>query len=283
MQRFDVAFLKGDQAGMAREATLAQQQPGGNDLVVGRQGFVLAYAGRLQQARKTARQAADLALQAGPAGKTALWETGAALWEALFGRAGAARQGALAALQRSTDRDVEYGAAFALAFSGESSRAQTLVDDLARRFPEDTAVRFMYLPPLRALLALNRGEPEKAIELLNAGASYELGVPPSIAPSFIGPFYPTYVRGQAYLRLHQGVEAAAEFQKILDHRGIVVSDPIGALAHLQLGRAFAMSGDESRALAAYDEFLTLWKDADRDLPILEDARAEYAKLQRPAR
>jgi eukaryotic-like serine/threonine-protein kinase len=283
VQRFDVAFLKGDQAGMAREATLAQQQPGGNDLVVGRQGFVLAYAGRLQQARKTARQAADLALQAGLAGKAALWETGPALWEAFFGRAGAARQSALAALQRSTDRDVEYGAAFALAFSGESSRAQTLADDLARRFPEDTAVRFMYLPPLRALLALNRGDPAKAIELLNAGASYELGVPPSIAPSFIGPLYPIYVRGHAYLRLHQGEEAAAEFQKILDHRAIVVSDPVGALAHLQLGRAFALSGDASRAMAAYDEFLTLWKDADRDLPILEDARAEYAKLQRPVR
>jgi len=280
-QRFDVAFLKGDQAGMAREATLAQQQPGGNDLVVGRQGFVLAYAGRLQQARKTARQAADLALQAGLAGKAALWETGPALWEAFFGRAAAARQGALAALQRSTDRDVEYGAAFALAFSGESTRAQALVDDLSRRFPEDTAVRFMYLPPLRALLALNRGDPAKAIELLNAGASFELGVPPSIAPSFIGPLYPIYVRGHAYLRLHQGAEAAAEFQKILDHRGIVVSDPVGALANLQLGRAFAMAGDLSRATAAYDEFLALWKDADRDLPILEDARAEYSKLQRP--
>ena len=282
-QRFDVAFLKGDQAGMAREATLAQQQPGGNDLVAGRQGFVLAYAGHLQQARQAARQTADVALQAGQPGKAALWETGAALWEAFFGRAGTARQGALAALQHSTDRDVEYGAAFAMAFSGESSRAQTLADDLARRFPEDTAVRFMYLPPLRALLALNRGDPAKAIELLNAGASYELGVPPSIAPAFIGPLYPIYVRGQAYLRLQQGEEAAAEFQKILDHRGIVVSDPVGALAHLQLGRAFAMSGDASKALAAYDEFLTLWKDADRDLPILEDARAEYAKLQRPVR
>src|SRR5262249_48319140 len=151
----------------------------------------------------------------GQPGKAALWETGAVLWEAFFERVAAARQGALAALQRSTDRDVEYGAAFALAFSGESTRAQTLVDDLSRRFPEDRAVRFMYLPPLRALLALHRGDPAKAIELLNAGASYELGVPPSIAPSFIGPLYPIYVRGQAYLRLHQGTEAAAEFQKIL--------------------------------------------------------------------
>jgi hypothetical protein len=174
---------------------------------------------------------------------------------------------------------VEYGAAFALAFSGESSRAQTLADDLERRFPEDTAVRLMYLPPIRALLALNHGDPSKAIELLKAGTAYELGVPPCIAPAFLGPFYPIYVRGLAHLAAHQGTEAATEFQKILNHRGIVVSDPIGALARLQLGRAFVLSGDTTRAKSAYLDFLTLWKDADADIPILEQARAEYARLQ----
>jgi tetratricopeptide (TPR) repeat protein len=178
---------------------------------------------------------------------------------------------------------VEYGAAFALALSGESSRSQKLVDDLERRFPEDTAVRFMYLPALRALLALNGGsqggDPSKAIELLRIAVPYDLGAPPSCAPGFFGMLYPVYVRGQAYLAAHQGAEAAAEFQKILNHRGIVVSDPIGALAHLQLGRAFTLSGDKTKAKAAYQDFLTLWKDADLDIPILKHAQAEYAKLQ----
>jgi len=277
-QRYDIAFLKGDRAGMEREAARVRGKPAPDDLIPGREGFVLAYAGQLQQARQLSRRTADSDLQAGQAGRAALWEIGAALREAFFGNARAATDGALAALKHSKDRDVEYGAAFALAFSGESSRAQTLADDLERRFPEDTAVRLMYLPPIRALLALRRGDPAKAIDVLKTGASYDLGLPPCIAPAFIGPLYAIYVRGQAYLAAHQGVEAATEFQKILNHRGIVVSDPIGALAHLQLGRAYMLSGDSSKAKTAYQDFLTLWKDADEDIPILKDARAEYAKL-----
>jgi len=277
-QRYDIAFLKGDRAGMEREAARVRGKPAPDDLIPGREGFVLAYAGQLQQARQLSRRTADSDLQAGQAGRAALWEIGAALREAFFGNARAATDGALAALKHSKDRDVEYGAAFALAFSGESSRAQTLADDLERRFPEDTAVRLMYLPPIRALLALRRGDPAKAIDVLKTGASYDLGLPPCIAPAFIGPLYAIYVRGQAYLAAHQGAEAATEFQKILDHRGIVVSDPIGALAHLQVGRAYMLSGDPSKAKTAYQDFLTLWKDADEDIPILKDARAEYAKL-----
>ena len=279
VQRYDVAFLKGDKAAMEREAALVRGKPAPEDLISGREGFVLAYSGHLQQARPIARRTADSALQAAQPGRAALWETGAALWEAFFGNARAARRGALAALEHSKDRDVEYGAAFALAFSGESSRAQTVADDLERRFPEDTAVRLLYLPPIRALLALHQGDPSKAIELLKTGASYELGAPPCIAPAFLGALYPIYVRGLAHLAAHQGTEAATEFQKILDHRGIVVSDPIGALARLQLGRAFVLSGDTTRAKSAYLDFLTLWKDADADIPILDQARAEYARLQ----
>jgi len=277
-QRYDLAFLRGDKAAMEREAAPVRGKPGPEDLVSGREGFVLAYSGHLQLARQIARRTADSDLQAGQPGRAALWETGAALWDAVFGNARAAREGALAALEHAKDRDVEYGAAFALAFSGESARAQALVDDLERRFPEDTAVKFMYLPPVRALLALRRGDPVKAIDMLKTGASYDLGLPPCVAPAFIGPLYAIYVRGQAYLAAHQGVEAATEFQKMLNHRGIVVSDPIGALAHLQLGRAYVLSGDPSRARAAYQDFLTLWKDADEDIPILKDARAEYGKL-----
>ena len=151
--------------------------------------------------------------------------------------------------------------------------AQPLVDDLQRRFPEDTIVRFSYLPVLRARTALNQADPVRAIELLQVAVPYELG-----ARLDLGPLYPIYVRGEAHLAAHQGAEAAIEFQKILDHRGVVGSDPIGALAHLQLGRAQALSGDKIKAKAAYQAFLTLWKDADRDIPILEQAKAEYAKL-----
>ena len=164
---------------------------------------------------------------------------GPALWEAFFGNAPAARQSAMAALELSRGRDVEYGAAFALALAGDSAQSQKLADDLEKRFSEDTAVRFSYAPALRALVALKQGNPAKAIELLRSAAPYELGAPPSSFLGFFGALYPIYVRGESYLAAHQGTEAAAEFQKILGHRGIVVSDPIGALAHLQLGRALA--------------------------------------------
>jgi tetratricopeptide (TPR) repeat protein len=185
----------------------------------------------------------------------------------------------MAALELSKELYVEYGAAFALALSGDSSWSQALATDLERRFGEDTSVRFSYLPALRARLALNHGEPSKAIELLQIAAPYELGEPRSAIHGNFGALYPVYVRGEAYLASHQGSEAAAEFQKILDHRGIVVSDPIGALAHLQLGRALALSGDKTKAKKSYQDFLTLWKDADPDIPILKQAKAEYASLQ----
>ncbi len=143
---------------------------------------------------------------------------------------------------------------------------------------DDTGVRFSYMPAIRAQLALNHGEPAKAIELLQIAAPYELGAPRVSTHGFFGALYPIYVRGEAYLAAHQGAEAATEFQKIIDHRGIVVSDPIGALAHLQLGRAFVLSGDKAKAKNAYQDFLTLWKDADPDIPIFQQAKAEYAKL-----
>ena len=174
---------------------------------------------------------------------------------------------------------MEYGAALALALSGDSARAQQLANDLEQRFPEDTSVRFSYLPTVRAQLALNHGDPAKAIELLQVAVQYELSVTRSSIHANFGALYPVYVRGEAYLAAHQGVEGAAEFQKILDHRGIVVSDPIGALAHLQLARAFALSGDKTKAKTAYQDFLTLWKDADPDIPILKQAKAEYARMQ----
>jgi hypothetical protein len=178
---------------------------------------------------------------------------------------------------------VEYGAGLALALTGDSGGARTLTNDLEKRFPEDTSVQFSYLPVLRALLALQfplnqKSDPARAIEALQVEAPYELGSPQTWNAGF-GALYSVYVRGEAYLAGHQGAAAAAEFRKIFDHRGLVASNPIGAVAHLQLGRAFVMTGDEIKAKTAYQDFLTLWKDADRDIPILKQAKAEYAKLQ----
>jgi tetratricopeptide (TPR) repeat protein len=201
--------------------------------------------------------------------------------EALFGNVSTARQRAVHALELSKSRDVTYEAGFALALSGDSSRSQALTEDLSRRLPEDTRVQFTYAPTLRSLLALNHSQPSKAVELLQTAIPYEGGNPNTGGSEFLlgaGSLYPAYVRGLAYLAAHQGAEAAAEFQKILDHRGIVISDPIGALAHLQLGRAYALLEGKARAKSAYQDFLTLWKDADPGIPILKQAQNEYANL-----
>jgi eukaryotic-like serine/threonine-protein kinase len=184
-----------------------------------------------------------------------------------------ARRSAAAAVKLSKDREVEYGAAFALALTGDSKRAQTPTDDLEKRFPEDTCVKFEYVPEIRALLSLNRNDPGKAIELLQVAAPYELGTPRSSFHAIYGVLYPIYVRGEAYLALHQGAQAAAEFQKVLGHPGIVINDPVGALARLQIGRAYAMS-DEAKAKTAYGDFLELWREADPDIPILQQAKTE---------
>jgi predicted Zn-dependent protease len=224
-------------------------------------------------------RASDWAQQAAHREKAASFETRVALWEAFYENAPAAKPAAMAALALAKNREVQYGAALALAIAGDSSQAQTLANDLESSFPEDTSVKFNYLPTMRAFLALNHGDPAKAIEFLQVAVPYELGQPRSTQTSFFGALYPVYVRGQAYLAARQGAEAAAEFQKILDHPGIMVGDPIGVLAHLQLGRAYAMQGDAIKAKAAYQDFLILWKDGDPDIPILKEAKAEYAKLQ----
>ena len=268
--RYNIAFLKGDNAGMQREAVQARGKAGLEDWMSSIEANALAYSGHLQESRRMSRQAADLARQAGGRETEASYESEAALREALFGNASSARQAATAVLGISKSRDVEYAVAFVEAVSSDSSHAQILTDDLSKRFPEDTIVQFTYKPTLSALLALSHNEPSKAVELLRVAVPYELGT---------GTLYPAYVRGEAYLPARHGSEAAVEFQKILDHRGIVVSDPIGALARLQLGRAYVLTGDKDKARAAYKDFLTLWKDADPDIPILKQAKAEYAKLQ----
>ncbi|MEO7142844.1 MAG: hypothetical protein ABI165_05005, partial [Bryobacteraceae bacterium] len=277
---FYLSFFKGDRAGMEWAVAWAKGKQGAEDSMAHSEALVLARSGQLQKAAAMSRHAVDLAKLAGQQERAASYESAPAVWEAFFGNAPAARRSAEEALKLSKSRDVEYAAAFALALVGDSARAQSYADDLDRRYPEDTSVQFNYLPALRARLALNHGEPSRAIELLQAAVPNELCIT-AIAFNglFLGAFYPVYVRGEAYLAAHRGAEAATEFQKILDHRGLVFADPIGALAHLQLGRAFALSGDMAKARTAYRDFLTLWKDADPDIPILKQAKAAYAKLR----
>ena len=277
-----MAFLKGDKVGMERDAALVRERRGVDDWMSNSEGFVLAYSGHLQAARKMSQLATDLARKADRRETEALYEADAAAREALFGNGSIARQRAVAALALSKSREVAFGAGFGLALSGDSSRSQELTEDLSRRLPEDTRVQFTYAPTLRALLALNHSQPSKALQLLQTAIPYELGSPNNGGSEFLlgaDSLYSAYVRGLAYLAAHQGAEAAGEFQKILNHRGIVLSDPIGALAHLQLGRAYALAGDKAKAKSAYQDFLQLWKDADPDIPALKQAQAEYAKLQ----
>jgi len=278
MLAYDLAFLKSDAAEMERVAARARKRPGSQNWVSNQQASVLAYSGRLQRARSLAQRAVAEAEQGGQKERAGLWETTAAIREGLFGNAWEAKALARAALKHSQDSEVAYGAAFALAYSGDTSESQKLADGLESRYPEDTTIKFYYLPVVRARLALNHREPAKAIELLQSAAGNELGAPRSVPHGYFGGLYPVYVRGEAYLALHRYPEAAAEFQKILDHSGIVVSDPIGALARLQLGRALALAGHEE-AKSAYRDFLTLWKDADSNLPVLQHAKMEFAKLQ----
>jgi TolA-binding protein len=223
--------------------------------------------------------AVDLARQSDNLESAAQHEAAAAVREALFGSPADARKHAVATLAMSKARDAAYGAAVALALSKDDAHARSLADDLGQRYPEDTLIRFLYLPTLRAIIALNHHNFSEGIELLEVAAPYELGWEGCCSVGFTPSLYPVYVRGEVYLASGHGALAAAEFQKILDHRGIVATDPIGALAHLQLGRAYAQSGNTAKAKAAYEEFLTLWKDADQDNRILREAKAECLQMR----
>jgi serine/threonine protein kinase len=273
---YQLAFLQNDAAGMAQQAAWAAGKPGVEDVLLASQANTAAYSGRLAEAREFSRRAVASAERAEERETAVGYEAEEALREALFGNAAEARQRATTALGLPHGRDVQYGAALALAFGGDSGRALTLADDLGKRFPEDTLVEFKYLPTIHAQLALNRNDSSKAINTLKAAAPYELGLPAGGA--FSPTLYPVYVRAKAYLAAHRGTEAAAEFQKILGQRSVVQNEAIGALAHLGLARSRAMACDTSGARSAYQDFFNLWKDADPDIPVLKQARAEYAKL-----
>jgi eukaryotic-like serine/threonine-protein kinase len=271
-----IAFLQNDAAGMEQQAAWAVGKPGPENIMLASKADTSAYSGRLREARGLSRRAMDSAGRADLKEAAASYAARSALWEALLGNSEEARRSADMAMQHSTDQGVQFSAALALAYVGDDRRTQTLTADLEQRFPESTITLSNFLPTLRAKLALNSGNASGAIESLTNAAPYELGKSGTYGWTAL---YPVYVRGEAFLAVRRGNEAAAEFQKILDHRGVVLNSPIGALVHLQIGRAYAVQGDATKAKGAYQDFLTLWKNADPDIPVLIAAKAEYAKLK----
>jgi class 3 adenylate cyclase len=273
---YRLAFLENDTAGMTQQAAWAAGKTGVEDAMLASEATTAAYFGLASRAREFTRRAVTLVERADENETAANYEATAAMTEAFFGNLAETRKCVAATMAHSPSRDARVGAAIALAFIGDTARARAMADDLARRFPSDTLVRFNFTPALNAQLAIANDDFSAAIRELEAAAPYELG---QAGSDLALALYPVYVRGEAYLAARHGVEAAREFQKISDHRGVVFNEVIGALARLQIGRAYAMQGDTLKARDAYQDFLTLWKDADPDVPILKQAKAEYAKLQ----
>ncbi len=274
---YRLAFLQDDANGMSQQLSWSAGKPGVENAMLRLDADTAAYGGRLAKARDISLRAVTSAKRAGENEAAAGYESDIAFREVVFGNATVAEQHAVAALALSSGRDVQYAAALALAAAG-NGQAGPLMEQLQKQYPEDTIVQYIYLPTIQAEVALRRRDPAKAIEELQAAAPYELGSPGNTA-AFTPSLYPIYVRGQAYLAAQRGSEAAAEFGKILKWRGVVLNEPIAPLAHLGLARAYAMQGDAAKAKSAYKDFLTLWNDADPDVPILKQTRAEYEKLQ----
>jgi len=278
--RYFIAFLKNDQMAMEMEVTQRQGKLEAQGWFEHQEALTAAYRGRLKEADRLSDGAVSLSRQAGLRERAALFEGARATWNALLGNRTEAKENSAMALSLYRSRDADYGPAFAVALLHDSAQAHKIELDLAQRYQEDTSVQFSYLPALRALEALNQGDPEKALEMTQVAAPYDIAVPGTAFYSggFFGAMYPVYVRGLAYSRMGRYREAAAEFQKILDRPGIMLNDPMGPLARLQLARALSASGDRARSAAVYNDVLTLWKDADPDLPVVQEARAESAKL-----
>src|SRR2546427_981254 len=273
---YQLAFLKGNAAEMERQLAWAAGKPGSEDILLSFQSDTEAYYGRLVKARDFSRRAVDAAVRNDSRETAALWQVNAALREAEVGNTAAAKQDVAAAVTLSPGRDVKMFATLTLARVGETARAKAIVEELQKSYPSQTVLKVYWLPTIKAAIELNANNPTQALVFLEAAAPYELGKPPQFQ---LGTLYPVYIRGLAQLMARNGSAAATEFQRIIDHRGIVLNFPLGALAHLQLGRAYVMSGDTAKARTAYQDFFALWKDADSDIPVLKEAKAEYAKLQ----
>jgi serine/threonine protein kinase/tetratricopeptide (TPR) repeat protein len=274
-----IAFLRGDAEAMSRTAAAARSRRSTEDMIAHLEALVLARAGRLHEARRSSSTAVEIARRAGQQERTALFEVAPAVWEAFYGNTTAARQKATQALTLSRSRHLDYAAAFALALSGGVARARQLTADLEKNYPEDTSVQSLYLPALRARFAIDARDPSAAIQSLQSASRYDLGRGGLAFYMHFGSLYPIYVRGQAYLAARQPSQAAAEFQRIVDQRSIVLVDPIDAMARLQLARALALSGDTEKAKKVYDDLFALWENADAGIPLITEARAEYARLR----
>src|SRR5208337_4422572 len=273
--RYWLAFLKGDAARMAQLVSAAMGKPGAEDLLLAAQADTEGWHGKLKNAHELTRRAMDSAQHNDAKENAATYQAAAALREVEPGNREQARAEANAALKLAPNRDVQAMAALVLARLGDTAAAEKLAAGLDKTFPLDTLVQRYWLPTIRAGVALQRKDPNQAVELLKAASTIELSQATTVNVCLC----PVYLRGEAYLMLHDGNRAAAEFQKFIDHRGLVENFPWGALARLGLARAYALQGDTAKARTAYQDFLTLWKDADPDVPILKEAKAEYAKLQ----
>jgi eukaryotic-like serine/threonine-protein kinase len=272
--RYQLAFVKGDTTQMTQLAASAMGKPGSEDALLAAQADTEGWHGKLKRARELTQGAMASAEQNDAKETAATYQAEAALREGESGNLQRARADADAALQLAPNRDVREMAALALARAADTAAAEKLAAELDNKFPRNTLVQRYWLPSIRAAVALRREDPNRAIELLRAAGAIELGQP---GVSVL--LCPVYLRGEAYLMLHDGNRAAAEFQKFIDHRGLVVNFPWGALARLGLARAYAMQGDTVKARSVYQDFLMLWKDADPDIPILKQAKAEYATLR----
>jgi len=286
---YALAFLEADFAAMAEQQQWYAGKPEYENFGLALVSHTEAYTGHVGKAQELTKRAVDSAARADNKENGALWQADAALQQAAYGNAAEARQAAIAALKLApTSQGVEIEAALAFAMAGDTGRAESLAEDLGRRFSLDTQTQALWLPAIQGQLALDKKNPASALITLQTATPIELANVIT-TPVGISCLYPVYVRGEAYLAAGQGSAAAAEFQKILDHSGIVWNCWTGALAHLGVARANALQARTSqgadadaartRALAAYKDFLTLWKDADPDIPILKEAKAEYAKLQ----
>jgi tetratricopeptide (TPR) repeat protein len=269
--RYRLAFLNGDTARMAQTVSAAIGKPGSEDLLLAAQADTEAWYGKLKNARELTRRAMSSAEQSDAQETAAGYGARTALLEVESGLGERARSDAYSATKLAPNGDVLALAALALARAGDTAAAEKIEAELNRNFPLNTLVQRYRLPTIDAAVALQHQDPLRAVELLQVTSPIELGDG--------GDLLPIYLRGEAYLMLHDGKAAAAEFQKFVDRRGMVGNIAWGALARLQLGRAFAMSGDKTHAKAAYQDFLTLWKDADPDIPILIQAKLECAKLK----
>ncbi|MGA8504742.1 MAG: protein kinase [Candidatus Sulfotelmatobacter sp.] len=276
---YDLAFLRGNLAAMKQQADWAMGKSGAEDQVLSLESDTEAWSGKLSRARELSRQAVESARRNNDEKEAAaLWQANAAIREALFKNARGGRENAAAAIAIAPrSRDAEAQAALAYSFSGDTAHAQSLVDELAKRFPQDTIIQRVWLPTIHSQIEMARNNSDHSIELLRAVAPYELGMLTGSAINSC--LYPVYVRAEAYLKKQQGADAAAEFQKLLNHRGLLWNCATGPLAQLGLARAYALEGRTSESRAAYQGFLDLWKNADPDIPILKQAKFEYEKLQ----